>query len=147
MIMYYPQDTYEKIGPTGIIPGSQYIAQRLADKDISGTNVDGKTGVCMMIHYDIWHRKMKNFTELKRYMVKFEFIRMQQPIGITWNNDSPKSINEFELNSINYHPIWKSQLEWLSGGQLKSKMLALFALNVDRLSWICHSVSGTAKSL
>ena len=122
MIMYYPQDIYEKIGPTGIIPGSQYIAQRLADKDISGTNADGKTGVCMMIHYDIWHRKMKNFTELKRYMVKFEFIRMQQPIGITWNNDSPKSINEFELNSRNYHPIWKSQLEWLSGGQLKSKM-------------------------
>jgi sarcosine oxidase subunit beta len=27
------------------------------------------------------------------------------------------------------------------------KILALFALNVDRLSWIGHSVSGTAKSL
>ena len=25
--------------------------------------------------------------------------------------------------------------------------MALFALNVDRLSWICHFVSGTAKSL
>ena len=62
MIMYYPQNTYEKIGPTGIIPGSQYIAQKLEEKDISGINVDGNAGVCMMIHYDIWHRKMKNFT-------------------------------------------------------------------------------------
>ena len=26
-----PQNTYEKIGPTGIIPGSQYIAQKLGD--------------------------------------------------------------------------------------------------------------------
>jgi len=26
-------------------------------------------------------------------------------------------------------------------------MLALFALNVDRLSWICQTMSGTVKSL
>ena len=120
MIMYYPQDTFEQIGPTGIIPGSQYITQRLEDKDISEINVDGKAGVCMMIHYDIWHRKMKNLTELKRFMVKFEFIRMQQPRGITWDNKSPNSINEFEFNSVNYHPIWKSQFEWISGKKIKS---------------------------
>ena len=82
----------------------------------------------MMIHYDIWHRKMKNLTELKRFMVKFEFIRMQQPKGITWNNESPNSINEFDLNSVNYHPIWKSQLEWISGKKIKS-----FGLNQKSL--------------
>ena len=118
MIMYYPQNTYEKIGPTGIIPGSQYIAQKLEEKDISGINVDGNAGVCMMIHYDIWHRKMKNFTDLKRYMVKFEFIRMEQPKDITWENISSDSINYFEFNTRNYYPIWKSQLEWISGEKI-----------------------------
>ena len=29
----------------------------------------------------------------------------------------------------------------------ESKSLALFALNVDRLSWICQTMSGTVKSL
>ena len=106
MIMYYPQDTFEQIGPTGIIPGSQYIAQRLEEKDISEINVDGKAGVCMMIHYDIWHRKMKNLTELKRFMVKFEFIRMQQPKGITWDNKSPNSNNVYLLPSNVYLSIF-----------------------------------------
>ena len=125
MIMYYPQNTYEKIGPTGIIPGSQYIAQKLEEKDISGINVDGDAGVCMMIHYDIWHRKMINLTELKRYMVKFEFIRMEQPKNITWNNNSKNSIDDFKLNSKNYFPIWKSQLEWISGDNIKTKNLII----------------------
>ena len=119
MIMYYPQDMFEEIGPTGVIPGTQYIAQRLDDSDISGIHANGKSGVCMMIHYDIWHRKMKNLTDLKRYMVKFEFIRMEPPSGITWNNTTPDSINQFEFNSINYQSIWKSQLEWLSGGKIE----------------------------
>jgi len=39
-----------------------------------------------MIHYDIWHRKMKNFTNLKRFMVKFEFTRMSRPQRAEWNN-------------------------------------------------------------
>ena len=119
MIMYYPQDMFEEIGPTGVIPGTQYIAQRLDDNDIFGIHANGKSGVCMMIHYDIWHRKMKNFTDLRRYMVKFEFIRMEPPSGITWNNTTADSINQFEFNSINYQPIWKSQLEWLSARKIK----------------------------
>ena len=119
MIMYYPQDIFEEIGPTGVIPGTQYIAQRLDDNDIFGIHANGKSGVCMMIHYDIWHRKMKNFTDLRRYMVKFEFIRMEPPSGITWNNTTADSINQFEFNSINYQPIWKSQLEWLSARKIK----------------------------
>ena len=147
MIMYYPQDTYKEIGPTGIIPGSQYIAQRLEDKDISEIYVDGKAGVCMMIHYDIWHRKMKNFTELKRFMVKFEFIRMQQPKEITWDNESPDSINEFELNSVNYHPIWKSQLEWISGKKIKSFRFNQKSLVNDNGNGLNHNLKSNDKKV
>ena len=119
MIMYYPQDMFKQIGPTGVIPGTQYIAQRLDDNEIHGIHATGNAGVCMMIHYDIWHRKMKNLTDLRRYMVKFEFIRMEHPTEVTWANASPNAINDFEFDSINYQPIWKSQLEWLSGGKIR----------------------------
>ncbi len=133
MIMYYPQDMFEEIGPTGVIPGTQYIAQRLDDNDIFGIHANGKSGVCMMIHYDIWHRKMKNFTDLRRYMVKFEFIRMEPPSGITWNNTTADSINQFEFNSINYQPIWKSQLEWLSARKIKPEAKTFDSLNQVQL--------------
>ena len=79
MIMYYPQKIFEEIGPTGVIPGSQCIAQRLGDIDQLGRAASGPAGTCMLIHYDIWHRKIKNLTNLKRYMVKFEFSRMSPP--------------------------------------------------------------------
>jgi HEAT repeat protein len=118
MIMYYPQDIYERIGPTGVIPGSHCIAQRLEDIDQIGTAAEGPGGTVMMIHYDIWHRKMKNLTNLKRFMVKFEFTRMTRPQGATWDNrdagwkmpdDPPAHIIE---------PLWRDQWNWLSGRPL-----------------------------
>src|SRR6185312_13346837 len=33
MAMYYPQDTPLHVGPTGIIPGSQYFATNFGDKN------------------------------------------------------------------------------------------------------------------
>lgn len=113
MLMYYPQDIYKEIGPTGVIPGSQYIAQRLEDIDQLGAHAEGPVGTVMMIHYDIWHRKMQNFTVLKRFMVKFEFIRMQRPTGVTWDSTSadwqgPKTVPAFDMT-----PAWRGVWRWL----------------------------------
>ena len=118
MIMYYPQDIYEKIGPTGIIPGSQYIAQRLEDIDQLGSHTRGAGGACTMIHYDIWHRKMKNFTDLKRFMVKFEFIRMRRPEGVTWDSEGDAWSNPSELPGYRMEPVWRSTWHWLGGSPL-----------------------------
>ncbi len=118
MIMYYPQDIYEKIGPTGIIPGSQYIAQRLEDIDQLGSHAEGPAGCCMMIHYDIWHRKMKNFTALKRFMVKFEFIRMQRPTGVTWDSGETEWRDPERLPGHAMAPVWRSTWHWLAGRPL-----------------------------
>ena len=120
MIMYYPQDIYERIGPTGVIPGSQYIAQRLADIDELGSHTRGEGGVCVMIHYDIWHRKMKNFTNLRRYMVKFEFMRMQRPDGVTWDSAGEEWSNPAELPGYRLEPVWRSTWHWLGGRPLPS---------------------------
>ena len=118
MIMYYPQDIYERIGPTGVIPGSQYIAQRLADIDELGNHTRGEGGVCVMIHYDIWHRKMKNFTNLERFMVKFEFMRMRRPERVTWDGAGVEWSNPAELPGYRMEPVWRSTWHWLGGRAL-----------------------------
>ena len=120
MIMYYPQDIYERIGPTGVIPGSQYIAQRLEDIDQLGSHTQGTGGVCVMIHYDIWHRKMKNFTELKRFMVKFEFMRMRRPEGVTWDSACDEWSNPADMPGYRMEPVWRSIWHWLGGRPLPS---------------------------
>ena len=118
MIMYYPQDIYERIGPTGVIPGSQYIAQRLEDIDRIGRHTEGGQGVCVMIHYDIWHRKMKNFTNLKRFMVKFEFMRMRRPDGVTWDSADEAWRKPEDLPAYRMEPAWRSTWHWLGGRPL-----------------------------
>jgi len=114
MIMYYPQEIFEKIGPTGVIPGSQCIAQRLEDIDQLGTPAEGQAGTCMMIHYDIWHRKMKNFTNLKRFMTKFEFIRMHRPDRVTWDNTNPDWQAPASPPAYDMEPVWRAHWYWIS---------------------------------
>ena len=118
MIMYYPQDIYEHIGPTGVIPGSQYIAQRLEDIDQLGSHTRGTGGACVMIHYDIWHRKMKNLTNLQRFMVKFEFMRMRRPEGVTWDSACDAWSNPADLPGYRMEPVWRSTWHWLGGRPL-----------------------------
>ena len=118
MIMYYPQDLYERIGPTGVIPGSQYVAQKLEDIDRLGRPACGKRGVCVMIHYDVWHRKMKNFTNLKRFMVKFEFMRMHRPDGAAWDNAEQGWRNPARMPGYAMEPVWRSAWHWLRGRPL-----------------------------
>ena len=118
MIMYYPQDIDEHIGPTGVIPGSQYIAQRLEDIDQLGSHTRGTGGACVMIHYDIWHRKMKNFTNLQRFMVKFEFMRMRRPEGVTWDSACGAWSNPADLPGYRMEPVWRSTWHWLGGRAL-----------------------------
>ena len=118
MIMYYPQDLFERIGPTGVIPGSQYVAQKLEDIDRLGTHACGRRGVCVMIHYDVWHRKMKNFTDLKRFMVKFEFMRMRRPDGPTWDNAVQEWRNPARQPGYAMEPVWRSVWHWLGGRPL-----------------------------
>jgi HEAT repeat protein len=117
MIMYYPQTIHDEIGPTGVIPGSQCIAQRLDDIDQLGRAASGPAGTCMLIHYDIWHRKMKNLTNLKRFMVKFEFTRMAPPQpgefhlgGTPWRRPADAPAYDIE-------PMWREQWNWLNGGE------------------------------
>lgn len=118
MIMYYPQEIFPDIGPTGVIPGSQCIAQRLEDIDQMGLAASGNAGTCMMIHYDIWHRKMKNLTNLKRFMTKFEFIRMERPTGVTWDSAQEEWQDPEHLPAYAMSPVWRAHWHWIGNRDL-----------------------------
>ena len=81
MAFYYPQDVTMEMGPTAILPASQYYdsaeqAHRRAELPLCGSS-----GTVTVVHYDLWHRAMANVSDRHRYMVKFLFTRMSEPRG------------------------------------------------------------------
>ena len=90
----------------------------------------------MLIHYDVWHRKMKNKTQADRYMLKFQFTRLVSPtlqenkIARTpWRR--PKMRPSLDMN-----PIWKANWDWISGNEVikkKEKNAKLFSASSPRL--------------
>jgi hypothetical protein len=110
MIMYFPQDTALSKGPTSVMEGSQHLFQR-PEAQCKEVPVTGKAGTFVLIHYDLWHRKMKNSTDLDRYMFKFQFTRLvapeAQPAG-RWR--MPKLRPELDLS-----PVWRANWNWLHG--------------------------------
>jgi HEAT repeat protein len=114
MIMYVPQATPLERGPTGLIPGSQYQSQRPDEalmREVAGCL---ETGGFLLIHYDIWHRKMKNFTQDKRFMMKFEFIRMREPDAPSWDHADPAWRLD-ELPGLDLSAVWRRHWNWLRG--------------------------------
>ena len=71
-----------------------------------------EAGGFLLIHYDIWRRKMKNLTPNKRFMMKFEFVRMHEPEAPTWDyvastwklDDKP---------AVDMAAVWRRQWDWL----------------------------------
>lgn len=116
MIMYVPQATPLEQGPTGIIPGSQY-QMRKPDESVM-PEVPGclPAGGFLLIHYDIWHRKMQNFTQNKRFMLKFEFMRMHEPKHPSWDHRSD-AWGLDDLPALDMSALWRRQWDWLRGAR------------------------------
>ncbi|MCZ7648645.1 MAG: HEAT repeat domain-containing protein [Planctomycetota bacterium] len=114
MIMYYPQDTTTEMGPTGVIPGS--ASHQTRDGDEGALGVTGKAGTFFMIEYDIWHRATPNTSGLERYMLKFEFIRLEAPHQAAWN-DAGSAWDPASEPAVPaaHRGMWRQQLNWLRG--------------------------------
>ena len=134
--MYYPQATPQKTGPTGLLSGSQYFHQLLPN-DCSKVAACGAAGTLVLIHYDLWHRKMLNKSTRDRYMVKFQFTRLSPPdVGSIKNPPAwrrPKDRPKFDLN-----PIWRSTWDWLHGVEPMPK----YATAKDPSSQLTHQLYG-----
>merc|ERR1719387_1829780 len=95
-MLYYPQAVSPLMGPTAVVPGSQYSrAGRFAGGGWSragptcGTPppnvqanerhvITGQPGVCVFMHYHLWHRGTKQLGGAAvppRFMFKFQFRR------------------------------------------------------------------------
>ena len=108
---YYPQDTPLEMGPTGVLPGSQYFNTIPEDSYTREYGLAGPAGRVAIANYDIVHRGLPNKTEKNRYMAKFLFNRMSEPTKPTWdyqNSDWPLSDDPRDL-------IWAYLWDWHKG--------------------------------
>lgn len=84
MAFYYPQDVDLNLGPSSIVPGTQYLTADDQNGSPDELPLLGRAGTVAIVHYDLWHRAMANIGEGDRFMVKFLFARLSEPRAPTW---------------------------------------------------------------
>ena len=86
LCLYYPQDTTLDMGPTTVLPGSQYY------NSLAGVDLNREFPLCVdagtvvLTSYDLWHAATPNSGEKKRALVKFMFARMNEPLSPSWDS-------------------------------------------------------------
>ncbi len=92
LAFYFPQDTTEDMGPSGVLPGMQmYKTISAADPEQTQEEARafcGPAGTVALIHFDSWHRATENVSTKNRYMLRFQFARTREPEKPTWDHQS-----------------------------------------------------------
>ncbi len=86
MAFYYPQDVSLDMGPTAILPATQYYNSSKQAYEREEQPLCGRAGTVTIVHYDLWHRAMPNASDRDRFMVKFLFTRMGEPQTSSWDH-------------------------------------------------------------
>lgn len=120
MAFYYPQDSPDEIGPSAVLPGTQYYSTRIGENNDGELPLSGEAGTITIIHFDLWHRAMANHTDKTRYMMKFQFIRMDEPQAPEWNTTdlSWKSVDSHQASnaaSFTHEGTWRHVWNWMTG--------------------------------
>ena len=116
LAFYYPQDTTIDMGPSGVIPRMQNY-KTISDPNPEETRepgyaICGDAGIVTLMHFDSWHRANPNVSDNKRYMLKFQFTRLREPEGPTWNHrDEVWTPPEDDANPAVSADVWK----WMRG--------------------------------
>ncbi|MCY3741658.1 MAG: HEAT repeat domain-containing protein [Candidatus Poribacteria bacterium] len=117
MAFYYPQDVTEDMGPTAVLPGSQYYETGESAHEQPEVALCGEAGTVTIVHYDLWHRAMPNRSDKKRYMLKFLFIRLDEPQAPLWQSHTA-DWHTFSNGEESEHPeLWESVWDWYYGKQ------------------------------
>ncbi len=111
LAMYYPQETTLEMGPTALVPGSHYFNTAEAGTAREEMALPVPAGSVAIVDYDIWHRGTANESDRKRYMVKFLFVRMEEPPSPSW--DGPGAAWSPEGD---HEAMWSSMWDWHTGG-------------------------------
>lgn len=122
MIFYYPQAVDEQMGPSGLLPGTQYYAKRAGDDTEQPVYLEGTQGTFALIHYDLWHRGGANLSHKTRAMMKFQFVRMDAPTTPAWNNQQADwlAVNG-DGPPVNHNELWAHQWHWHCGGDAAAR--------------------------
>lgn len=102
--LYYPRAVSAEMGPTIIVPGTQY-RNAPTDRMATYTNIRGqvplvvKAGTLAFTHYDLWHGTGANRSSVKRHMIKFLFRRTRPNTAPTWNHDPAALNNPHDWNT------------------------------------------------
>ena len=122
LAFYFPQDTTEDMGPSGVLPGMQ-IYKTISDVDPAQTKEKarafcGPAGTVALIHFDSWHRATENISTKNRYMLKFQFARTREPQKPTWDHQS----HAWSPGIEDRHPaISKDVWNWMCGNAQKER--------------------------
>ncbi|MBB6673051.1 HEAT repeat domain-containing protein [Cohnella nanjingensis] len=113
MIFYYTHDITEELGPTAIMPGTQYYEKFIGDRGETLLPT-GKAGTMVLVHFDLWHKATLNVTDLDRYMLKFQFVRLRAPEYPSWNHQSKEMIVPEGTPAVHLN-LWQDVWDWLRG--------------------------------
>jgi hypothetical protein len=108
MIMYYPQATSLSMGPTELLPGSQYYRGDSDREHYSRGHIPDfseqmaawapvphaltcAAGTIVVMHYDLWHRALESHSMQPRLMLKFIACRTEPPPAYLCSPFSPPS--------------------------------------------------------
>ncbi|MBI1930653.1 HEAT repeat domain-containing protein [Candidatus Poribacteria bacterium] len=136
MALYYPQDVTEENGPTAILPGTQYLMTRTHDDSEVELPLFGEAGTVTIIHFDLWHRAMPNRSLNPRYMMKFQFTRMENPQRPTWNVENPMWMPIENGASPQHQVMWRHLWNWSSGKGALLEKTASPSANGNVSQWI-----------
>ena len=117
MAFYYPQDVTEDMGPTAVLPGSQYYETGESAHEQPELALCGEAGTVTIVHYDLWHRAMPNRSDKKRYMLKFLFIRLDEPQAPLWKSDIDNWPALGNAEKSEHPELWESLWDWSYGKQ------------------------------
>jgi HEAT repeat protein len=113
MLFYYTQPITEDMGPTAIMPGSQYN-EKFPGQDKEFLLPTGPAGTMVLVHFDIWHKASLNKSNSDRYMLKFQFARLKAPTHPSWNNRVTSFRSPIEHTESRIH-LWSDVWNWLRG--------------------------------
>lgn len=118
IVFYYPQETPSQRGPTGVVPGSHYALRNPGFATSDATPLGGPAGSVCLVAFDLWHARMRNFTNQKRFMLKFLVSRMTPPTGPDWDC----AVQDWQMPAARprgyaLEPLWRRNWDWLAGNK------------------------------
>ncbi|MEE2658417.1 MAG: HEAT repeat domain-containing protein [Candidatus Latescibacterota bacterium] len=115
-IMYYPQDSPVELGPTHVIPGTQFN-RGLTDEDRArAVPVAGQAGTVSLTHFDVGHAAGVSQLKRHRHMIKFIYVRSAEPTEPTWDCKSTDWLKPENITApYDLELAWAHSWDWSCG--------------------------------